>query len=360
MSGPAVPSPRVGGDAPVLEISDLTVTLGTRNGPARAVAGVDWSVAPGETLALVGESGSGKSMTVLAATGLAPRFATVTGRVRLLGRELTGMSEPDRRRWRGRHVGFVFQDPMTALNPVLTVGRQVAEACEEHLGMSRRQARSRAVELLDLVGIPAPGRRVDAHPHEFSGGMRQRVVIAMALACEPALLIADEPTTALDVTTQAQIVDLVADLRRRLGTAVVWITHDLPVVAGIADTVAVMYGGRIVEQGPVDAVFVTPGHPYTRALLAARPRPGAAGEDLAAIPGAPPSPLDLPPGCAFWPRCPVRGDARCAHELPPLVPIAPAHRVRTFCPAPTAEARDGAAGTRSTADDPGQPTPEDR
>ncbi|WKU06593.1 ABC transporter ATP-binding protein [Micromonospora sp. HUAS LYJ1] len=353
MSGPAVPSPRVAGDAAVLEISDLTVTLGTRNGPARAVAGVDWSVAPGETLALVGESGSGKSMTVLAATGLAPRSATVTGRVRLLGRDLTGMSGSDRRRWRGRHVGFVFQDPMTTLNPVLTVGRQVAEACEEHLGMSRRQARSRAVELLDLVGIPAPGRRVDAHPHEFSGGMRQRVVIAMALACEPALLIADEPTTALDVTTQAQIVELVADLRRRLGTAVVWITHDLGVVAGIADTVAVMYGGRIVEQGPVDAVFVAPGHPYTRALLAARPRPGTAGEELAAIPGVPPSPLDLPPGCAFWPRCPVRGDDRCAHELPPLVPIAPAHRVRTFYPA-------AAAGSRPAGDDPGPATPEDR
>ncbi|SCF21852.1 ABC transporter ATP-binding protein [Micromonospora mirobrigensis] len=317
-------------DRPVLAVEELTVTLGTRSGSARAVAGVDWSVHPGRTLALVGESGSGKTMSVLAATGLAPRTARVTGRVRLLGEELTALDPRRRRQLRGRHVGFVFQDPMTSLNPVLTVGRQVTEACEEHLGMSRRQARDRAVELLELVGIPSAARRVDDHPHQFSGGMRQRVVIAMALACDPALLIADEPTTALDVTTQAQIVELVAGLQRRLGTAVVWITHDLGVVAGVADTVAVMYGGRIVEQGPVDAVFAAPGHPYTRALLAARPRPGGAGDDLPAIPGAPPSPLELPAGCAFWPRCPVRGDARCEHELPPLTPVGPDHRVRSF------------------------------
>ncbi|EEP70154.1 oligopeptide/dipeptide ABC transporter ATPase subunit [Micromonospora sp. ATCC 39149] len=326
-------SPAAGREAePVLDIEDLTVTIGTRRGQARAVAGVDWSVRAGQTLALVGESGSGKSMTVLAATGLAPRAARVTGRVRLLGEELTTLSEPRRRRLRGRHVGFVFQDPMTSLNPVLTVGRQVSEACEEHLGMTRRQARDRAVELLDLVGIPSPGRRVAEYPHQFSGGMRQRVVIAMALACEPALLIADEPTTALDVTTQAQIVELVADLRRRLGTAVVWITHDLGVVAGVADTVAVMYGGRIVERGDVDAVFAAPAHPYTRGLLAARPDPERAGGDLPAIQGAPPSPLELPPGCAFWPRCPVRGDARCEHELPPLVEVTRGHEVRTFYP----------------------------
>ncbi|WP_428965273.1 ABC transporter ATP-binding protein [Micromonospora fluostatini] len=317
----------------VLAIEELTVTLGTRRGAARAVAGVDWSVAAGQTFALVGESGSGKSMSVLAATGLAPRTARVTGRVRLLGEELTAVPPQRRRRLRGRHVGFVFQDPMTSLNPVLTVGRQVAEGCEEHLGMTRRQARDRAVELLDLVGIPSPAQRVDAYPHQFSGGMRQRAVIAMALACEPDLLIADEPTTALDVTTQAQIVELVADLQRRLGTAVVWITHDLGVVAGVADTVAVMYGGRIVEQGPVDAVFAAPGHPYTRALLAARPHPAHAGGDLPAIDGSPPNPLDLPAGCAFWPRCPVRGDARCADELPPLTEVAPGHRVRTFYPA---------------------------
>ncbi|MEU4591473.1 ABC transporter ATP-binding protein [Micromonospora aurantiaca (nom. illeg.)] len=314
----------------VLSVDDLTVTVGTRRGPVRAVAGVSWQVRPGETFALVGESGSGKSMTLLAATGLAPRAATVTGRVRLLDTELTALPDDRRRKVRGRHVGFVFQDPMTSLNPVLPVGRQVTEAAEEHLGLTRRAARDRAVELLELVGIPSAARRVDAYPHQFSGGMRQRVAIAMALACEPDLLIADEPTTALDVTTQAQIIELVADLQARLGTAVVWVTHDLGVVAGIADTVAVMYGGRIVEQGPVDAVFDTPTHPYTRALLAARPDPSRRGEDLVAIPGSPPSPLDLPPGCAFWPRCPVRADPRCEHELPPLTPVGDGHTVRTF------------------------------
>ncbi|GAB3841546.1 hypothetical protein GCM10029963_12930 [Micromonospora andamanensis] len=272
---------------------------------------------------------------MLAATGLAPRTARVTGRVHLHDTELTGLTEERRRRLRGRHIGFVFQDPMTSLNPVLTVGRQVTEAAEEHLGLTRRAARSRAVELLDMVGIPSAGQRVDAYPHQFSGGMRQRVVIAMALACEPDLLIADEPTTALDVTTQAQIVELVADLQQRLGTAVVWITHDLGVVAGIADTVAVMYGGRILEQGPVDAVFGAPSHPYTGALLAARPDPATGGGDLVTIAGAPPSPLDLPAGCAFWPRCPVRGDARCEHELPPLVPVSAGHQVRTFYPKPS-------------------------
>ncbi|MFI7305843.1 ABC transporter ATP-binding protein [Micromonospora aurantiaca] len=317
-------------DATVLSVDDLTVTVGTRRGPVRAVAGVSWQVRSGETFALVGESGSGKSMTLLAATGLAPRAATVTGRVRLLDHELTALPDDRRRKVRGRHVGFVFQDPMTSLNPVLPVGRQVTEAAEEHLGLTRRAARDRAVELLELVGIPSAAQRVDAYPHQFSGGMRQRVAIAMALACEPDLLIADEPTTALDVTTQAQIIELVADLQARLGTAVVWVTHDLGVVAGIADTVAVMYGGRIVEQGPVDAVFDTPTHPYTRALLAARPDPSRRGEDLVAIPGSPPSPLDLPAGCAFWPRCPVRADPRCEHELPPLTPVGNGHTVRTF------------------------------
>jgi peptide/nickel transport system ATP-binding protein len=330
-AGPAPPAarPAPAGEQ-VLSIADLTVTLATRRGPARAVAGVAWSVHRGETFALVGESGSGKSMTVLAATGLAPPAARVSGRVDLLGEDLTAAPPDRRRRLRGRHIGFVFQDPMTTLNPVLTIGRQVAEAGEEHLGMTRRQARERATDLLALVGIPEPAQRIDAYPHQFSGGMRQRAVIAMALACDPDLLIADEPTTALDVTTQAQIVELIADVQRRLGTAIVWITHDLGVVAGIADTVAVMYGGRIVEQGPVDAVFATPSHPYTRALLAARPTPGGGGGDLPAIPGAPPNPLDLPAGCAFWPRCTIRADPRCERELPPLTPVGPGHAVRAF------------------------------
>ncbi len=319
-------------DEPVLSIEGLTVSFNTRRGRARAVAGVDWAVAKGETLALVGESGSGKSMTVLAATGLTPPSAQVGGAARLLGEDLVSMPDARRRRLRGRHIGFVYQDPMTSLNPVLPIGRQVSEACEEHLGMTGRQAAERAVELLDLVGIPSARERAGAYPHQFSGGMRQRVVIAMALSCEPDLLIADEPTTALDVTTQAQIVELVADLQQRLGTAVVWITHDLGVVAGIADRVAVMYGGRIVESAEVDALFDRPSHPYTRALLDARPDPSRTGADLPAIPGAPPSPLDLPAGCAFWPRCPVRGDARCEHELPALVEVGTGHVVRTFYP----------------------------
>lgn len=316
----------------VLALEELGVTFHTRHGVAQAVAGVSWSVSRGETLAVVGESGSGKSMTVLAATGLTPPVARVSGRATLLGNDLVALPESDRRRLRGQHVGFVYQDPMTSLNPVLPVGKQVTEACEEHLGMSRRQAAVRAVELLELVGISSPRERAHAYPHQFSGGMRQRVVIAMALACEPDILIADEPTTALDVTTQAQIVELVADLQHRLGTAVVWITHDLGVVAGIADRVAVMYGGRIVETAPVDRLFAHPSHPYTQALLESRPRPDLGGRDLPAIPGSPPSPFHLPSGCAFWDRCPVRGDSRCEHELPELVEIANGHAVRTFYP----------------------------
>ncbi|MDI5938255.1 ABC transporter ATP-binding protein [Micromonospora sp. DH15] len=320
------------GDA-LLSIRDLVVEFPTPAGPVRAVDQVSLDLGFGERLGIVGESGSGKSVLARTAMGLTrTRAARVTGQVRLAGHAVLDLSERRRRALWGREVAMVFQDPLSALHPITPIGEQIAEAVRRDPRVTRRQAATRAVELLDLVGIPSPGRRVEEYPHQFSGGMRQRVVIAMALACEPALLIADEPTTALDVTTQAQIVELVADLRRRLGTAVVWITHDLGVVAGVADTVAVMYGGRIVERGDVDAVFDAPAHPYTRALLAARPDPQRAGGDLPAIAGAPPSPLDLPPGCAFWPRCPVRGDARCEHELPPLVPVAPGHEVRTFYP----------------------------
>jgi len=332
--------------APVLQIRDLEVTLPTRRGPLRAVAGVNWSVSRGETLALVGESGSGKSMSVLAAAGLAPRSARVSGSVALHGRELTELSDGELRRVRGRKIGFVFQDPMSTLNPVMRVGRQVTEACVAHLGMSRRDARERAVELLDLVGIPSAADRAHQYPHQFSGGMRQRVVIAMALACDPDLLIADEPTTALDVTTQAQIIELVSDLQQRLHTAVVWITHDLGVVAGIADRVLVMYGGRIVEEGAVDDLFAAPAHPYTRALLAARPRPDQERGRLPAIPGSPPNPLALPDGCAFWPRCPVRSDPRCESELPPLREVGAGHLARTFCTVPSAGSPTSATAAR--------------
>jgi peptide/nickel transport system ATP-binding protein len=314
---------------PVFSVRDLRVSVRTRRGLASIVNGVDLTVDPGRTLAVVGESGSGKSMTMLAATGLTPPGVDVDGSVRLLGTDLRTMRDRQLRAFRGRHVGFVFQDPLSSLNPLMTVGRQIGEAYQLLQGRSRADARRRSIELLDQVGIPEPEQRVDSYPHHFSGGMQQRVMIAMALACEPELIIADEATTALDVTIQAQVIDLVTQLQAKLGTSVIWITHDLSVVAGLADTVAVMYGGRIVEQAPVDELFERPVHPYTRALLAARPRIGDRSP-LAAIPGSPPSPLQPPPGCAFYPRCSVRADARCATELPPLAPVGPGHLARTF------------------------------
>jgi peptide/nickel transport system ATP-binding protein len=314
---------------PVFSIRDLRVSVRSRRGLASIVNGVDLSVDRGRTLAVVGESGSGKSMTMLSATGLTPPGVSVDGAVQLLGTDLRAMRGRQLRAFRGQHVGFVFQDPLASLNPLMTVGRQIGEAYQLLEGRSRADARRRSIELLDQVGIPEPEQRVDSYPHQFSGGMRQRVMIAMALACEPELLIADEATTALDVTIQAQVIGLVTELQAKLGMAVIWITHDLGVVAGMADEVAVMYGGRIVEQAPVDELFECPAHPYTRALLAARPRIGDRSP-LAAIPGSPPSPLQLPPGCAFYPRCPVRADARCATELPPLAPAGRDHLARTF------------------------------
>jgi peptide/nickel transport system ATP-binding protein len=285
---------------------------------------------------------------VLAATGLVPSPpARLEGRVLFDGRDLMKMEDDERRRIRGRHVGFVFQEPMTSLNPLLTIGRQMTEAPRQHLGLSKKQARDKAAELLGLVGIPEATRRLDAYPHQFSGGMRQRVMIAMALMCDPEVLIADEPTTALDVTTQAQILDLVTRLQARFGMAVVWITHDLGVVAGFADRVAVMYAGRIVELAPTAALYASPAHPYTRGLLDARPRLGETEQELATIPGVPPDPRRLPQGCSFWPRCPVRGDPRCETELPPLVEVAPGHLARTFYRLPAREglaARDDQTG----------------
>jgi peptide/nickel transport system ATP-binding protein len=314
---------------PVFSVQDLRVSVRTRRGLASIVNGVDLSVDAGRTLAIVGESGSGKSMTMLAATGLTPAGIQVDGDVHVLGNDLRAMRDRQRRAFRGRHIGFVFQDPLSSLNPLMTVGKQIGEAYQLLERRSRADARRRAVQLLDQVGIPEAEERVDSYPHQFSGGMRQRVMIAMALACEPELLIADEATTALDVTIQAQVIDLVTELQSKMGTAVIWITHDLGVVAGMADEVAVMYGGRIVEQAPVDDLFDAPAHPYTRALLAARPRVGDRSA-LAAIPGSPPSPLHLPSGCSFYPRCPVRDDARCATELPPLTPVGSRHLARTF------------------------------
>ncbi len=316
---------------PVLSVRDLTVRFGTRRGVASVVNGVTWDVSAGETLAIVGESGSGKSVSTMSLVGLVPQPpARVDGSVLFEGRELIGAPAAELRRVRGGGIGIVFQDPMTSLNPVMPVGRQIGESLELHVGLRGDALRRRAVELLDQVGIPSAEKRVDDYPHQFSGGMRQRVMIAIALAGQPKVLIADEPTTALDVTTQAQIVQLVAQLQDDLGTAVVWITHDLGVVAGIADRVLVMYAGEVVEEAPVDTLYATPRHPYTIGLLGSLPAVASPGADLATIPGTPPDPRDRPPGCAFYPRCPQRHDQRCAAERPPLRDIGPGHRVRTF------------------------------
>jgi oligopeptide/dipeptide ABC transporter ATP-binding protein len=322
----------------LLEIKDLTVSFPGRDGTATVVAGVNWTVERGETLAVVGESGSGKSVSVLALTGLLPSPpARISGEAWFDGQQLIGAPDDALRRIRGDRIGMVFQDPMTSLNPYLRIGEQVTEGLVAHRGLSKREAADRAVELLDLVGIPDPGRRARSYPHEFSGGMRQRVMIATALACDPDLLIADEATTALDVTTQAQIVDLVAELQQRLGMAVVWISHDLGVVARIAHRVMVMYSGEIVEQAPVDDLYADTRHPYTQGLLRSLPvldaavrEPGEPAPDLATIEGLPPDPRHRPPGCWFHPRCPVREDARCATEHPPLREVAPGHLVRSF------------------------------
>ena len=328
--------------APVLEVEDLRVRLRTPRGPAAVVNGLSYTVGAGETVAVVGESGSGKSVSVMALMGLLPAgIATVSGRALLHGEDLLTMPRERLRTVRGPGVGMVFQDPMTSLNPVLSVGRQLTEGLHAHARMTKEAARTRAADLLGEVGLPDPRGALDRYPHELSGGMRQRVMIAIALSNSPSLLIADEATTALDVTVQAQILDLVATLQADRGTGVIWITHDLGVVAGIADRVLVMYGGRCVEDGTADDVLERPAHPYTRGLLGAVPDlavPAVDGEvpELATVPGTPPSPTDLPEGCVFFPRCPVRGDPRCATEQPPLVRIgAPdgvlPHRAATWC-----------------------------
>ncbi|MER5961568.1 ABC transporter ATP-binding protein [Streptomyces sp. NPDC002057] len=310
--------------APLLSVRDLTVTFPTRHGPVRAVDSLAFDVPPGRTLGLVGESGSGKSVTSLAVMGL-HTGAEVTGSVTLGGRELIGLSERELNGLRGRRMAMIFQDPLSSLHPYYTVGEQIAEHHRVHFGSRRAAARERAVEALGEVGIPEPRRRAREYPHQFSGGMRQRVMIAMALACEPDLLIADEPTTALDVTVQAQILELIARIQQERGLAVVMITHDLGVVARVAHEVLVMYGGRAAEHAPVDALFASPTHPYTRGLLDSLPRLDDRDDGpLRAIPGSPPSLLEPAPGCAFAPRCPraaagtAEERARCAGERPLL------------------------------------------
>ncbi|WP_107097690.1 ABC transporter ATP-binding protein [Streptomyces sp. WMMB 322] len=308
----------------MLSVSDLAVTFHAEEGDVHAVDGVGFDVRPGEVLAVVGESGCGKSVTSLAVMGLLPGTADVTGSVTLRGRELVGAEEKLLRGVRGTQLSMIFQEPMTSLNPVLSVGRQIGEVLRRHQGLDRQAAKRRALELLELVGIPAPERRINEYPHQLSGGMRQRVMIAVAVACDPAVLIADEPTTALDVTVQAGILDVLTSLRERLGTAVVLITHDLGVVAHTADRVLVMYAGRAVEHAGVDDLFAQPRHPYTRGLLDAVPRPGAtasapAGERarLREIPGIVPGLAVQPDECTFAPRCP-RADEVCTASRPVL------------------------------------------
>jgi peptide/nickel transport system ATP-binding protein len=311
--------------SPVLQVTDLRTHFFTREGVVRAVDGVDLTVGRGELLGLVGESGSGKSVTALSILGLVdPPGRVVSGSIRFGGAELVGRREQDLLDYRGRRIAMIFQDPMTALNPVLRIDTQMMEAISAHERVSRRAARARARDALAAVGIAAPEERLKAYPHELSGGMRQRVCIAIALLHRPELLIADEPTTALDVTIQSQILAAVQALCAETGTALIWITHDLAVVAGLADRVAVMYAGRIVEEGPVEAVLTRPLHPYTRGLIGSVPSRQRRGAVLAQIPGMPPSLSDLPPGCAFAPRCP-RSDAVCVAE--PAMTAHPQHRV---------------------------------
>ncbi|MGE0239173.1 MAG: ABC transporter ATP-binding protein [Parvibaculaceae bacterium] len=317
---------------PLLDISRLTVSFATRTGEARVLDGVELTVAPREAVALVGESGSGKSMTALAVMGLlaaSPGIRTA-GSIRFDGEELVGMPEKTIRRLRGRRIGMIFQDPMSSLNPVLTIGRQLTEHLRYHLGMGKAESRARAIELLEHVGIPDPATRIDSYPHQFSGGMRQRAMIAMAIACKPDLLIADEPTTALDVTVQSEIIALVMRLRAESGMSVLWITHDLASIAGLADRVAIMYGGRVVESAPVDAVFGGAAHPYTRALLAAAPTlTTPRDQSLFAIDGHPPDPAARAPGCAFAPRC-REAVAQCRSEQPPSEALRPGHHAACF------------------------------
>ncbi|GAB2515649.1 ABC transporter ATP-binding protein [Microbacterium petrolearium] len=290
----------------LLEVSGLSVTLRSGGRDVRAVRDVDLSVSRGEFVALLGESGSGKSVTTRAVMGLLDENAEVTAeRLSFLGTDLLRADPEQRRRLRGDRMSLVLQDALSALNPVLTIGDQITELIRAHRDVSQRQARARAVELLGLVGIPSPGSRVDAYPHQFSGGMRQRILIAMAIALEPDLLIADEPTTALDVTVQAQVLDLLDRLRRELGMGVLLITHDLGVVMEVADRLAVMYAGRIVETGDADRILTRPSHPYTESLLRSVPQTAGGRERLYTIPGSPPSPAQLPKGCAFHPRCPL-------------------------------------------------------
>lgn len=313
----------------LLEVKGLQTQFFTQDGVVHAVNGISYKLNEGETLAIVGESGSGKSVSVMSLIRLIPQppGKIVAGEVWFDGRDLMQMSDDEVRQVRGNRIAMIFQDPMTSLNPVLTIGQQIMEALQLHLGMNKGEARKRSIELLEMVGIPGAGNRLDSYPHQFSGGMRQRVMIAMGLSCNPQLLIADEPTTALDVTIQAQIVDLVLQLRDQLGMAIIWITHDLGVVAGLAERVIVMYAGHIVEEAEVHELYDEPHHPYTLGLLRSVPRLDMGkSKRLIPIHGLPPDLVDLPPGCPFAPRCEYRTE-KCLQEDPPIETLSPTRRV---------------------------------
>lgn len=330
------------GALPVLDVRDLKTVFKTRGGEVHAVNDVSFELRAGELLGVVGESGSGKSVTMMSLLGLLPSPPADVrgGQVTFDGRDLLQVNAEELRSVRGARIGFIFQDPMTSLNPVFTVGNQIMEPLRKHMGMNKRDATARAQELLELVGIPDAAQRLLDYPHQFSGGMRQRVMIAIALACDPQVLIADEPTTALDVTIQAQILELMKELRTKLGMAVIWITHDLGVIAGIADRVMVMYAGQVVEHAPVRELFSNPQHPYTRALLKTIPTiSGDRAARLTIIEGQPPIMMNAPNACAFRDRCDVAFD-RCARENPPRYDVGHGHDAACFFDARTGGPRD--------------------
>jgi oligopeptide transport system ATP-binding protein len=310
--------------APLLEVEDLQVEFRTRDGVAKAVNGVSYSLEEGETLAVLGESGSGKSVTAQAVMGILdspPGFVT-GGAVRFRGEDLLVLPEDERRAYRGRNISMIFQDALSSLNPVFSVGWQIGEMFRIHEGLSKKEAKERAIDLMEQVRIPAARERVGDYPHQFSGGMRQRIMIAMAISLDPDVLIADEPTTALDVTVQAQIMELLADLQRERKMGLILITHDLGVVADVADKISVMYAGRIVEKAHVDEIYARPAHPYTKGLLESIPRLDLKGKELSAIKGLPPSLTRIPPGCEFNPRCPYAQQV-CRDKRPPLLEVVP-------------------------------------
>ena len=330
MSAVLKPTP----EAPLIRLRDLHVKFESRDRTVHAVNGVDLDLAAGEVLCILGESGSGKSVTLRALMKLLPKTAKVTGEIKVGGRDVQAMNEGQLADFRGGDVAMIFQEPMTALDPVFTIGRQIAETVQRHEGASRRAADARALELLELVQIPSAKRRLSAYPHELSGGLRQRAMIAVALACRPKLLLADEPTTALDATVQIQVLLLLRSLQEQLGMGVVFVTHDLGVAGEIADRVAVMYAGKVVEEGPVGALMAGPLHPYAKGLLGATVHAGMRGKRLTTIPGAPPMLDRVPEGCAFAPRCAevIEG---CQNGVPPLRQIVPGRQARCIRVAPT-------------------------